>query len=270
VNTSIRMPAVAGRFYPANAEKLLQELEGFLTPDPSPIRAFGCVAPHAGYVYSGSIAGAVYSRIAVPRCCVVLCPNHTGLGPPLSIMSSGDWHTPLGSVPIDEELATELKTRLAQLTEDRDAHRAEHAIEVQLPFLEVRQRFLKFVPIVLGTSRFELLEALGIALAEVCGTRDERPLIVASSDMNHYESDAITRRKDQMAIDRVLALDARGLHDVVMNEDISMCGFGPATAMITAAKNLGATQAELVEYATSGDVSGDRDRVVGYAGIVVI
>jgi AmmeMemoRadiSam system protein B len=112
VNTSIRMPAVAGRFYPANAEKLLQELEGFLPLDPSPIHALGCVAPHAGYVYSGSIAGAVYSRIAVPRCCVVLCPNHTGLGPPLSIMSSEAWQTPLGSVPIDKKLATELKTRL--------------------------------------------------------------------------------------------------------------------------------------------------------------
>ena len=135
--------------------------------------------------------------------------------------------------------------------------------------LRCASRFLKLVPIVLGTSRFEPLEALGIALADVCRTRDGRPLIVASSDMNHYESDAITRRKDQMAIDRVLALDARGLHDVVMNEDISMCGFGPAIAMITAAKHLGATQAELVEYATSGDVSGDRDRVVGYAGIVV-
>ncbi len=269
MNTSIRMPAVAGRFYPANAEKLLQELEGFLPLDPSPIHALGCVAPHAGYVYSGSIAGAVYSRIAVPRCCVVLCPNHTGLGPPLSIMSSEAWQTPLGSVPIDKKLATELKTRLPQLTEDCEAHRAEHAIEVQLPFLKVRQPFLKLVPIVLGTSRFEPLEALGIALADVCRTRDGRPLIVASSDMNHYESDAITRRKDQMAIDRVLALDARGLHDVVMNEDISMCGFGPAIAMITAAKHLGATQAELVEYATSGDVSGDRDRVVGYAGIVV-
>ena len=210
----------------------------------------------------------MYSRIAVPRCCVVRVPTTPGLVP-LSIMSSEAWQTPLGSVPIDKKLATELKTRLPQLTEDCEAHRAEHAIEVQLPFLKVRQPFLKLVPIVLGTSRFEPLEALGIALADVCRTRDGRPLIVASSDMNHYESDAITRRKDQIAIDRVLALDARGLHDVVMNEDISMCGFGPAIAMITAAKHLGATQAELVEYATSGDVSGDRDRVVGYAGIVV-
>ena len=154
---------------------------------------------------------------------------------------------------------------MPQLTEDRDAHRAEHAIEVQLPFLQVRQPFLKFVPIALGTSRFEALEALGVALAETCTAMDDLPLIVASSDMNHYENDVVTRRKDHLAIERVLALDARGLYDVVMKEDISMCGFGPAIAMITAAKRLGATQAELVDYATSGDVSGDRDRVVGYA-----
>ena len=233
------------------------------------MRALGCVAPHAGYVYSGGVAGAVYSRVMVPRCCIVLCPNHTGLGPPLSIMSVGEWQTPLGPVPIDEEVAADMKLRFPELDEDREAHRAEHAIEVQLPFLQVCQPLLKFVPVALGTSRFDVLESLGVALAEVCSTMDELPLIVASSDMNHYENDVITRRKDHLAIERVLALDARGLFDVVKKEDISMCGFGPTIAMLTAAKRLGATQAELVDYATSGDASGDRDRVVGYAGIAV-
>jgi hypothetical protein len=263
------MPAVAGRFYPGNREKLLQELDRFFSPEPHPVHAMGCIAPHAGYVYSGSVAGAVYSHIVVPHRCVVLCPNHTGLGHPLSIMSTGEWQTPLGPVPIDGSLASDLKAHMQQLAEDRDAHRAEHAIEVQLPFLQTRQPFLSFVPIAIGTGRFEVLEALGIALAEVCRLLEDRPLIVASSDMNHYESDALTRRKDHLAIERVLALDARGLYDVVVKENISMCGFGPAVAMITAAKRLGATQAELVRYATSGDVSGDRDSVVGYAGMVV-
>jgi len=269
MSTSVRTPAVAGRFYPGTRETLLHALDNFLSVDPQPLRALGCIAPHAGYVYSGSVAGAVYSHVMVPHCCIVLCPNHTGLGPPLSIMSTGEWRTPLGPVPIDEEVAETLKLHMPQLTEDRDAHRAEHAIEVQLPFLQVRQPFLKFVPVALGTSRFEALEALGVALAETCTAMDDLPLIVASSDMNHYENDVVTRRKDHLAIERVLALDARGLYDVVMKEDISMCGFGPAIAMITAAKGLGATHAELVDYATSGDVSGDRDRVVGYAAMVV-
>jgi AmmeMemoRadiSam system protein B len=158
---------------------------------------------------------------------------------------------------------------MPQLMEDASAHFAEHAIEVQLPFLQVRQEFLLFVPIAIGTSRFEVLEQLGVVLAETCAAQPSRVLIVASSDMNHYEPDALTRVKDQMAIDRVLELDARGLYDTVMREDISMCGFGPAVAMITAAKQMGASKAELVQYATSGDVSGDRDAVVGYAGMAV-
>jgi AmmeMemoRadiSam system protein B len=269
MSTFIRTPAVAGRFYPGNRDHLLQALGGFLSGDARPVQALGCVAPHAGYVYSGNIAGIVYSHIIVPQRCIVLCPNHTGMGYPLSLMSTGEWHTPLGPVPIDSALAEDLKSRMPQLVEDQEAHRSEHAIEVQLPFLQVRQHLLSFVPIAIGTSRFEILETLGHALAATCEPPESRPLIVASSDMNHYESDAVTRRKDQLAIDRVLAMDTRGLHDVVMKEDISMCGYGPAIAMLTAAKALGATQAELVGYATSGDVSGDRNRVVGYAGIVV-
>ena len=155
------------------------------------------------------------------------------------------------------------------LSEDADAHRAEHAAEVQLPFLQARRSEFTFVPIALGTGQFDVLETLGEAMAEVVGAQDERVLLIASSDMNHYENDAITRVKDHKAIERILALDPRGLFDVVMNEDISMCGFGPTVAMLTAAKRLGATSVELIKYATSGDVSGDRDMVVGYAGVVV-
>jgi MEMO1 family protein len=172
-------------------------------------------------------------------------------------------------VPIDTDLATALKTRFPALQEDSAAHRAEHAVEVELPFLQIRQPELRFVPIALGMAQFEVLDALGKALADVIAAQPEPVLIVASSDMNHYESDAITRVKDHRAIERILTLDPRGLFDVVTQQDISMCGFGPTVAMLTAARQLGARSAELVKYATSGDISGDRNMVVGYAGIVV-
>jgi len=211
----------------------------------------------------------VFARLNIPRRCIVLCPNHTGMGQPLAIMSAGAWETPLGRVPIDSSLADALKKRFSLLTGDADAHRAEHAIEVELPFLQAKSRNFTFVPIALGTGKFDVLENLGQAIADVVKAETEPVLVIASSDMNHYENDKITRVKDHKAIDRILALDARGLFDVVMNEDISMCGFGPTVAMLTAGKRLGATSAELVKYATSGDISGDREMVVGYAGIVV-
>ena len=271
--TILRHPAVAGRFYPGNPDDLRAEARGYLSQanftNSAALQALGCIAPHAGYVYSGHVAGAVFARIKVPRRCIVLCPNHTGIGHALAIMSEGSWQTPLGEVPIDAELAGALKIRFPVLQEDSAAHRAEHAAEVELPFLLLRQPELMFVPIALGTAQFEVLEQLGKALADVIAAQKDPVLIVASSDMNHYESDAVTRVKDHRAIERILTLDPRGLFDVVTQQEISMCGFGPAVAMLTAVRQLGAKSAELVKYATSGDISGDRDMVVGYAGVVV-
>jgi len=283
MTSAVRTPAVAGRFYPGRAEELLREIREYTSPGKTPVEAgriaaIGCVAPHAGYIYSGGVAGAVYSRLEIPECCVILCPNHTGKGRPLSIMANTTWQTPLGEVAADAEMGARLLRRFPALEENSAAHRAEHAIEVQIPFLQARQPELNIVPIAVGTSDFDVLRGLGEALGDVIADRQEedqeedRPekvLIVASSDMNHYESDAITRVKDHKAIERVLAMDARGLWDVVMNEDITMCGFGPTIVMLTAAKLLGATSATLVKYATSGDVSGDYESVVGYAGIIV-
>ena len=269
MNHAIRHPAVAGRFYPLDRETLLGEVEAFLSVGGSAKPALGCVAPHAGYVYSGLVAGTVYAAIEVPRRCLVLCPNHTGKGRPLAIMSAGAWETPLGPVPIDAGLADALRKSFPRLSEDSEAHRSEHAIEVQLPFLLRRNPRISFVPIALGTGQFEVLEQLGNAVADVLQQQSEPVLMVASSDMNHYENDRVTREKDHKAIEQMLAMDARRLFDVVMNEDISMCGFGPAVVMLTAANRLGARSAELVKYATSGDVSGDREMVVGYAGVVV-
>jgi AmmeMemoRadiSam system protein B len=271
--TILRHPAVAGRFYPGDPDDLRTEAEGYLSQsisgNTSPLKAIGCIAPHAGYMYSGHVAGAVFASIEIPSLCIVMCPNHTGIGRALAVMTEGAWQTPLGEVPIDAGFAHALQQRFPALQNDSAAHRAEHAAEVELPFLQLRQSSLRIVPIALGTSQFEVLEQLGLALADVVAQSRERVLLVASSDMNHYESDAVTRAKDHRAIERILTLDPRGLFDVVTQQDISMCGFGPAVAMLTAARKLGAKSAELVKYATSGDVSGDREMVVGYAGIVV-
>jgi len=272
-STLLRRPAVAGRFYPGDPEDLRAEAQAYLSQsksnDQTAVQAIGCITPHAGYLYSGHVAGAVFARLEIPERCVVLCPNHTGMGRALAILSEGAWETPLGEVPVDEGLAGALKRQFPALHEDAAAHRAEHAIEVELPFLQLRQPKLQIVPIALGTGQFEVLEALGVALAEVVAAQAAPVLIVASSDMNHYESDAVTRVKDHRAIERILTLDPRGLFDVVTQQNISMCGFGPAVVMLTAARQLGATSAELVKYATSGDISGDRNAVVGYAGVVV-
>ncbi len=283
MTSALRAPAVAGRFYPARAENLLRDVQNYTShtsAKPQAISAIGCIAPHAGYIYSGSVAGAVYSKLNIPSTCVILCPNHTGQGHPLAIMAETRWQTPLGEIDADADLAVRLMRRFPGLTEDSAAHRHEHAIEVQLPFLQsLRQTgseppaIVKIVPIALGTRDFDVLRGLGEALAHVIADKQKssncKILVIASSDMNHYESDKITRIKDRMAIDRVLALDARGLWDVVTQENISMCGLGPSVVMLTAAKLLGATSAELVKYATSGEVSGDYGSVVGYAGVIV-
>jgi AmmeMemoRadiSam system protein B len=271
VHHPVRHAAVAGRFYPRDPQDLRNELRSYISaaPAPKPMPAFGCIVPHAGYVYSGHVAGAVFARLEIPERCVILCPNHTGIGRAFAIMSEGEWETPLGSIPIDNTLASALKASCPILQEDSAAHHAEHAIEVELPFLQTRQPKLKFVPIALGTHQFEPLEQIGFALADVISAQTQPCLIVASSDMNHYESDAVTRVKDQKAIQAILALDPRGLYDIVTQQDVSMCGFGPTVAMLTAVKELGAKSAELVKYATSGDISGDRQLVVGYAGVLL-
>ena len=270
MSVNVRPPAVAGRFYPGRPQELQRDLVSYLEePVEGQVRAFGCVVPHAGYMYSGHVAGAVYARLELPARYVILCPNHTGAGHPLALNSEGAWSTPLGDAAIDAELAAALKARFKLLEDDTVAHRAEHSLEVQLPFLQRLRPGFTFVPICVGTANYEVLAALGEVIAGVVAEHREPVLVIASSDMNHYENDALTRVKDAKAIERILHLDVRGLYDVVHRERISMCGYAPTVAMLTAARRRGATSAELVKYATSGDISGDRDAVVGYAGIVV-
>ena len=270
---TVRRPAVAGRFYPAKPEVLTQQVDQCLASDSSQPEktdaALGCVVPHAGYMYSGHVAGAVFQRLPARATYIILCPNHTGRGAPLAIMSKGTWLTPLGAAPIDADLATGLQQSCHLLMEDAKAHENEHAIEVELPFLQRSVGAFTFVPIAIGVSRFAALEALGHGMAQAVKSSVGRVMIVASSDMNHYEPDDVTRAKDRKAIDQILLLDPVGLYEIVRKEDISMCGYGPAVAMLTAVKDLGATGAELVCYATSADTSGDRSSVVGYAGMVI-
>jgi AmmeMemoRadiSam system protein B len=261
-----REPAVAGRFYPGDAARLARDVTEMLGPPAPAAPAVGVLAPHAGYMYSGGVAGATYARVDVPQRAVVLCPNHTGFGARVSLWPDGAWKTPLGPVPVDPDLTAALRSsRMVQ--EDRAAHRHEHALEVQLPFLRTRRPDVSIAALCLGPLSVQEALELGDAVAEA--VRAHPALIVASSDMSHYVSADEAREKDHRALDRVLALDARGLHDTVRREDISMCGVVATTVMLAAARKLGARAAELVRYANSGDVTGDRDNVVGYAGAIV-
>jgi MEMO1 family protein len=236
----LRLPAVAGRFYPSDSKELISLVREYSRPDPHeravPVQA--CLVPHAGYMYSGHVAGAVFRRMVLPRKIIVLGVRHYPRGEPAAILSSGAWRTPLGDALIDEALAEELRRECPLLREDSVAHSTEHSLEVQVPFLQV------------------------LAQAK------ESVLLLTTSDLNHYEDDRTTRVKDRKAIDRLLALDATGLYDTCRNEEISMCGLGPAVAMLTALDALGRRESELVKYATSADVSGDLSQVVGYAGMI--
>jgi len=270
---SVRLPAVAGRFYPARVETLSRDLDSYLAGEANAAgiveRAMGCVVPHAGYMYSGHVAGAVYRRLPPRRSYIILGPNHFGRGAPLAMMSEGAWLTPLGEAAVDAELGRALRKACPLVSEDSAAHAEEHSLEVQLPFLQRWVGGFTFLPVSIGVGGYAALESLGRGVAQTVAAQAEPSLIIASSDMNHYEADGITRVKDRKAIDRILALDPQRLYDVLRREDISMCGYGPTVALLTAAKELGAKFAELVKYATSADTGGDRSAVVGYAGIIV-
>jgi len=268
----LRLPAVAGQFYPADPRELTRLIRKFSADNPATrkTRVRACLVPHAGYIYSGSVAGAVFARVILPKQVVVLGVRHSPMGEDLAILSEGAWRTPLGDAPVDESLAQKVKAACPSLREDGVAHSREHSLEVEIPFLQILDPNFSFVPVAVGTLRFEELQDLGNGLARVLKESQEDILIVTSSDMNHYEPDDVTRIKDAKAIDYMQAVDAKGLFEVCRKEKISMCGLGPAVAMLTAMKELGVQCGEVVRYATSGDVNGDRDAVVGYAGMIFV
>lgn len=265
----IRPPAVAGRFYAADPAVLARDVATYLAIDAAPRRALAVMAPHAGLVYSGGVAGQVFGAVQVPERVILLCPNHTGRGPRISVVPGGAFHIPGADIPIDVDLAAAVLARVPGASADRQAHRDEHAIEVELPFLHARQPALRIVPIVLASLSAAEAIAVGEALHEVVAASGHDVLLVASSDMSHFLPDAEARRVDHQALAPLLAGDARALHDTVVDHDISMCGYVPATAMLAYARRAGAGLPELVAYATSGDAFGDRSRVVGYAGVVI-
>ncbi len=265
----LRLPSVAGSFYPSDPAELSALIAEYTKQSGElNVKAKACLAPHAGYVYSGPVAGAVFAKIHLPKKIVILGVRHRPPGSPAAIISQGAWRTPLGDALIDEALAAALRSACPQLSEDAVAHSKEHSLEVQIPFLQVLDPGFTFVPIALGTLNFETLVSVGEAIGRVLAAEKQDALLLTTSDLNHYEDDATTRVKDGQAIDQLLNMDARGLFDLCRKEDISMCGLGPAVAMLTALQVLGASKPELVRYATSADTSGDTEAVVGYAGMI--
>jgi hypothetical protein len=265
----LRLPAVAGKFYPDGPRELSQQIKNFVAPqtDQPKVSCRACLVPHAGYLYSAHVAGAVYARINIPSRVIVLGVRHFPYGEEAAIISSGAWRTPLGDLPVKSNLAAKISRACPLLQEDSVAHEREHSLEVQLPFLQVLNSGCSFVPIALGTIDFEELVSIGEGLGKILSSEPD-VLLLTTSDFNHYEDDATTRKKDRLAIEKILQFDPRGLFEVCRKKNISMCGLGPAVAMLTAMRQVGATAAELVKYATSADVSGDTSTVVGYAGLL--
>lgn len=268
----IRNPAAAGQFYPGTKESLFREAGKLIRSSPEKkYDAIGVVSPHAGYVYSGSVAGLTLSSIKPKPIYVIMGPNHTGLGSPFSLSASDSWVTPLGSVKIDNALSEKILKNCPEITRDEFAHIQEHSIEVQLPILQVIQESFTIVPIVISQGEIGQYRKIGNAIAKsIRELRIEKDVaIIASSDMTHYESRSTAEEKDSGAIDAILKLDEEALVKYIEEFDVSMCGYAPVAIMIVAAKSLGAKDAKLISYQTSGDASGDYSSVVGYAGIVV-
>jgi len=267
-----RIPVVANVFYPGEKGRLKEQLHSFIRPIPDPKRVLAAVSPHAGYMYSGGVAGAVFSQIHVPEAVVILGPNHRGLGAPVALTASGVWDMPLGTVPINEVLAQcilKISTSAVKIEDDSHAHSMEHSIEVQIPFLQFVQPEVSIVPICLSHMPFDTCQEIGEALVQGIEGYGKEVLLVASTDMTHYESREAVQAKDRLAMDRILALDPKGLYETVARHGISMCGVIPTTIMLEACKAMGADKAELIQYATSGDMTGEYTQVVGYAGFIV-
>ena len=264
-----RDAVVAGQFYPGNREALLGMLEEMTVSQQPPAPAFGLIAPHAGYVYSGPVAGKVYAEVEVPDRIILLNPNHTGFGVRAAMWEQGSWRTPLGDVTIDDDLGRRLKEKAPMLQHSPKSHQFEHSAEVHLPFIQYRNPRAKILPICLMGLQWEHIEVLAKAIAGVQQEEDGNILVIASTDMNHFDSDEVTRRKDRHAIERINALDARGLIDVTRSKDISMCGVYATAVMLYAARIYGVKEVVETAYDTSATHSHDSSRVVGYYGAIV-
>ncbi len=264
-----RNPAVAGQFYPGVANELRQTLAHLIPPQARKRQAIGIVSPHAGYMYSGAIAGETFAKVKIPQRVVILGPNHHGVGHPGGVYPAGTWETPLGQARVDGELAAAILQGCPHLAADEASHRLEHSLEVQVPFVQQLAPEAVLVPICLSAMPLEDLLTTGAALGEVLSRQDGDILMVASSDMSHYESGEAAREKDMAALGRVLDLDPEGLYHIVRQRGITMCGVIPVVVMLAAARRLGAQKGTLVRYGNSGEITGDQSEVVGYAGVII-
>jgi AmmeMemoRadiSam system protein B len=265
----VRQPAVAGQFYAGTKERLSRDIAELVKPSDRPRHVIGLVAPHAGYIYSGAVAGEVYGGVVIPKTVVILGPNHHGVGARAALSPADAWLTPLGSTPLEKRLASLLMHHASILRPDDVAHLHEHSIEVQLPFLQTIRPDVTIVPVCIGFGDINSCQQLGSGVAAAIREFGEEVLIVASSDMTHYEPAETAREKDELALEKFLALDPEGLLNTCRQHGITMCGVIPATVLLIAASLLGASKGELVSYATSGDVTGDNRSVVAYAGLTV-
>lgn len=265
----IRYPAVAGQFYPGSEQALRRELERCIPSGVAQRPAIGVISPHAGYVYSGSAAGQLLAGVEIPATVVILGPNHRGRGALAALSPATGWQTPLGVVPLEQRLAQLIRRQVPAVELDSEAHGQEHSLEVQVPFLQYLRPDVAIVPLCLAFGDYEGCELLGRGLAAAIREYGAPVLILASSDMTHYESAAAAKKKDALALEHALALDPRGLVQVCRSNRITMCGVIPAAVMLVAAKELGATTTELVTYTTSGEVTGDMQQVVAYASVAV-
>ncbi|MFA5389004.1 MAG: AmmeMemoRadiSam system protein B [Candidatus Omnitrophota bacterium] len=266
----IRRPAFAGQFYPQTEASLRKMLAGLIEVVPEKQDAIGVIMPHAGYVYSGYVAGATISKVELKKTAVILGTNHTGSGEKFSIMTSGSWATPLGEVKIDSEIAGSILKETPLLKEDALAHLQEHSIEVEVPFLQYLRSDIKIVPISIAPyAGLSECRTLGENIANGFKKVGRPGIFIASTDMTHYESKENAQEKDRLAIDAISSMDEEKLYNAVKKNNISMCGLAAVCTLISACRNLGAKKSGLVKYQTSGDISGDYDSVVGYAGMII-
>lgn len=263
----MRVPVVSGQFYPRSKNDLNSEISKSFADVPSIKRdVFGAVVPHAGYIYSGNTAAYVYSTLPKADTFVMLGPNHTGYGSPVSV-SCESWSTPLGEVSPDREFIKALPKRIIDI--DETAHRYEHSIEVQLPFLQHRFEGFSIVAICMGMQDEETALDVGTEVVEAARKVNKKIVIIASSDFTHYRPDKVARENDAYYINSILNMDVLDFYRRLHERNASVCGFGAIAAMLTATKALGAKKATLLKYSTSGDTTGDLAAVVGYAGIIV-
>jgi AmmeMemoRadiSam system protein B len=265
----IRKPAVAGAFYPGTRREIEDMVRSFVEDGQEKESAFGVISPHAGYIYSGKGAGILYSRVEIPPDVIIMCPNHRGYGADVAIMSDGTWEMPTGNVELNSELAGMIMARSDLVEDDASAHSAEHSLEVQIPFIQHFRPDFRLVPICLSRVSRDECEQIGDAIADAIQAYGRKVLVVASSDMTHFESAKEAKKKDDLALKEIKALNPKGLYDTVIKNRISMCGFIPAAIMLFAALKLGARKAEVVDYRNSGDVTGDYSDVVAYASVIV-